>query len=351
MTEKKKRDISIDVIRGIAIALVVMGHCIQCGSGRAYFNAESFYDDWCFRVIYSFHMPLFAWISGYCFFWSMKKGGRQTIGHLLKSLILPMICWSPIQVLINNLIDGKTASIYSFATAVIRMFFNGYWFLWGIVLCSVLLFLTIKLFNGSTRKVVFALECIATLFAFRHFTFYQYAFLYPYFVIGYVFHRHESDAPLKKENNVKYVTILWTIIYLILIPLYNKDDFIYVSFLSIVRGPNSMWRQLTIDLYRYVIGLAGTMMMLYGCRILCNGISNRFKQKVIQLFSLLGTLSLGIYIISGSMAGILLLLFPESSPHAGFWILEFISITLLSSGITLLIQKNHVLKQLLLGGR
>ena len=33
MTDKKKRELLPDVLRGFAICLVVLGHCIQEGSG------------------------------------------------------------------------------------------------------------------------------------------------------------------------------------------------------------------------------------------------------------------------------------------------------------------------------
>lgn len=58
MAEKKDRDAMIDVLRGIAIILVVLGH--------AGINGHAWH------VIYSFHMPLFFFISG-CFFKPLKE--------------------------------------------------------------------------------------------------------------------------------------------------------------------------------------------------------------------------------------------------------------------------------------
>ena len=46
----------IDQLKGIAILLVVLGHVI------GYNNCE---DSFLWRFIYSFHMPLFMFISGY----------------------------------------------------------------------------------------------------------------------------------------------------------------------------------------------------------------------------------------------------------------------------------------------
>ena len=64
---EKKRDISFDIAKGIAIFLVVWGHVLQQGIPAA---VEEHY---IFKTIYAFHMPLFAVISGYFFYFSAKK--------------------------------------------------------------------------------------------------------------------------------------------------------------------------------------------------------------------------------------------------------------------------------------
>lgn len=53
----KQRVEYIDAMRGFAIILVIIGHLIQTYYCNVYSNAI-------FRVIYSFHMPLFFFISG-----------------------------------------------------------------------------------------------------------------------------------------------------------------------------------------------------------------------------------------------------------------------------------------------
>ena len=55
----------LDITRGITVFLMILGHCIQNGNGKIFLEKQLFWDDYFFKFIYSFHMPLFALISGY----------------------------------------------------------------------------------------------------------------------------------------------------------------------------------------------------------------------------------------------------------------------------------------------
>lgn len=82
------RDRKIDILRGIAILLVVLGHYIQ-----VIYSPLAFDDNLLFRIIYSFHMPLFIFISG----WLSYGKENQTSSSLSKKAlarILPFYFWS-----------------------------------------------------------------------------------------------------------------------------------------------------------------------------------------------------------------------------------------------------------------
>lgn len=68
-TAQHSRSVLIDTIKGVAILLVVWGHFIQF----IYVGSDSYFDNIIFKVIYSFHMPLFAIISGYLYCNSVEK--------------------------------------------------------------------------------------------------------------------------------------------------------------------------------------------------------------------------------------------------------------------------------------
>ena len=108
-----KRLISIDVMQGIAMVLVVLGHHL--------FN---FMPEWykeLFIWIYTFHMPLFIFISGFLIRYSYKgvngwKEYKQYVTKRLKKFFLPFLIvgtigtlatWNfkDVNVLLNNLLN------------------------------------------------------------------------------------------------------------------------------------------------------------------------------------------------------------------------------------------------------
>lgn len=79
LREGTERSAYLDFVKGIAIVLVELGHCIQYGSGQAVINTVSFFEDKLFRLIYSFHMPLFVLVSGYVFSGACPGGRREKL--------------------------------------------------------------------------------------------------------------------------------------------------------------------------------------------------------------------------------------------------------------------------------
>lgn len=84
----------LDFLRGIAILLVVVGHCIQFGSGSAYLKSGLYFANPLFKFIYSFHMPLFMLISGYLGWFSIsKKTHKDFVIDKCKGILIPLIAW------------------------------------------------------------------------------------------------------------------------------------------------------------------------------------------------------------------------------------------------------------------
>ena len=67
-----------DVMKGLLIMLVVLGHLFAQGSEER-------------QVIYWFHMPVFFMLTGMLTNWDMD--GRKFLSKRIKSYVIPYICW------------------------------------------------------------------------------------------------------------------------------------------------------------------------------------------------------------------------------------------------------------------
>jgi len=127
---EQKRDLLFDGMKGFGILLVITGHALQGSS-------EKFDDIFAFRMIYSFHMPLFFFISGYLFQAGLRKK-LLPLSFVLKkarALVVPFLSWYVIFGLWRGLPPDVTLSNY-----IIRFLRSpdyGYWFLWTLFLCFV----------------------------------------------------------------------------------------------------------------------------------------------------------------------------------------------------------------------
>ena len=77
MNNNIQYDNSVSFAKGIGIILMVLGH--------TYFSVYGF------RFIYIFHMPLFFFVSGYCFREAHLKDFRTYAGKRIKRLYIPFI--------------------------------------------------------------------------------------------------------------------------------------------------------------------------------------------------------------------------------------------------------------------
>lgn len=91
LLNNKKRDVTIDLIKGLCIFLMVAGHAqIPCKS-----------------FIYLFHMAVFFIASGYLYNSEKSTGSIKAVGNFIfrkfKSLWFPFVIWTSIFTLCNNL--------------------------------------------------------------------------------------------------------------------------------------------------------------------------------------------------------------------------------------------------------
>lgn len=114
MNNNSSRTDWIDVAKAIGIVLVVYGHVARGAYSGGLIRTEKVYllvDS----IIYSFHMPLFFFLSGLFFYNSLNKSGAKVL--LLKkvdTILYPYVLWSLLQGLIEVLLSNYTNGDASF---------------------------------------------------------------------------------------------------------------------------------------------------------------------------------------------------------------------------------------------
>lgn len=147
---------SVDVLRGIAILLVVAGHAIQY-SGISKDNVI-------FEMIYSFHMPLFFFISGYVtgLFTDINNYNQlyQFINKKVKVLIIPWIMWTLLFDFILFKDNAPNLSIDYFGEILL---YPKYWFFRYLFFVMLIFGVVSYIENIINKKNI--LKCLVALFA------------------------------------------------------------------------------------------------------------------------------------------------------------------------------------------
>lgn len=98
---ERNRDRTIDIARGIAVSLVVLGHSLEIFFSKGVPADDPFFSLW--RAIYSFHMSLFFFLSGMVY----RKRSRSRIvisalSLVLLAILVHVVFWLPSVVLFDR---------------------------------------------------------------------------------------------------------------------------------------------------------------------------------------------------------------------------------------------------------
>lgn len=158
--QMKKRYIEIDTLKGFAIFLVVFGHSI------IFFpiNIKEIYP-WCgylYNFIYLFHMPLFFFISGFCF--SYHQDYSVFMKKKNKRILIPYCLFCALDAMGRLVLSGYVNRPLDAENIVFRFFFYGgeYWFLY--VLFEIfLIYPLIYSLYGKKRNMILVFVCLFLL--------------------------------------------------------------------------------------------------------------------------------------------------------------------------------------------
>ena len=349
---EKQRNLYIDLVKGILIILVVLGHAIQFGNGKSYFDGGYYFDNPLFKIIYSFHMPLFMLISGYLFYFSMaRKTSPQIFKGKLISLFIPIITYALIIKIYDYLIgvcDG-----HEFFYDFFRFTFFDYhlWFLWSVLLNTIIVTIISKI-NDSYITYIFI--GLLLLLIPEHRLHAVYTFVYPFFIIGYWANKFQIT---KRYGNNHKLLFAICISFFALLAFYNKESYVYTSGQCINR-PNGI-HFFVLDFFRFVTGITGCVLILVVIKWYFNRCYLRLQHKsndIIIWFTVLGRYSMGIYCFQDLLFNTFIRSqMPSISSSNGINILTttitFLTVLLLSTALTHILRKNKYTNIFLLGGR
>lgn len=340
MGKGELRNQSVDVMRGIAMLLVVLGHTM---TGCTVDSQKSFL----FNIVWSLQMPLFILISGYVTKYSRPIcDGKGLWEYVKRRTIAYMLPWAVWSFLVRGVIFGQKEFLD--IKNLLCSMDSGYWFLatiWTIsMIFGVASFLAERIGKGkAAKKQIILLLCYLigmvllvgigmgmglSFFAIKLTLYYM-----PFYYAGYLYGQID-DRLLHSEKGKKVVDCMIAICFAVWLfvilrfSLYEMSD----SGLAII--------------LRAATSLAGCIAI---CG-LCNGVYTCGKEKLRGFFLWAGKRSLEIYMFHGLVLNIFKSNVPiQFSSIQGYvlTISNFVLTVGLCAAIIELLNRNLILKRVL----
>jgi fucose 4-O-acetylase-like acetyltransferase len=144
-----KRSNLVDLVKGLAIVLVVYGHTAQGTAHRGWWTGPGFAFSEDF--VYSFHMPAFFFVSGLFVLGSIRRRGAGDYSlEKLKTILYPYLLFAVITAALGPLTQRfqVTHSPFHWKTFLLNVADgSGSWFLFTLFFCLMLALLTARLPN------------------------------------------------------------------------------------------------------------------------------------------------------------------------------------------------------------
>ena len=236
MANEKKYEI-VNLGKAIGIILMVIGHT-QCPT-------------FLLKLIYSFHMPLFFFLSGYCFKEKYLSEPRQFVLARVKGLYIPFVKYCLLFLLIHNIcydlhfysqgvgggyysptiILKKICSIIFFMTCEDSLL-GGFWFLRALLWGALISYVMIRIFKDKYWIGILCLFLGALIMKLFHIViplfcisdWMMIAALFHY--AGWTFAHYEARGSfLMTRSRIIVLALFFFILHLLLVYIYPTDIF------------------------------------------------------------------------------------------------------------------------------
>ena len=333
----KSRNRTVDVVRGFAMLLVVLGHTMS-GSIIEYQNS------FLFQVIWTLQMPLFIIISGYVTRYSQPITNGETLWKFIKkrslAYLLPWAVWT---YMIRGVIFGQS-SFFDFKYLFWHMD-SGYWFLitiWTIsMIYAISDYVANKLSIQKSRNILLhlficamgmsGLFLLGMILGFNFFSVKLSLYYFPFYLLGYLY-GHLQDWLFARKDSKIIIDIISTAFWTIWLFLIVRYDF--------YSGSDSG----LFILFRFFASIVGCIAIIS----LLVGINN---QKV-KFFHWSGVHSLEIYLTHYLFLNMIKVKIPSSLMTLDgiiMLVINFVLTLVFTIIIIRLIQNNNIMNYLLYG--
>ncbi len=240
----------IDVMKGICIILVVIGHLAEKIS-----PVPSF-----FHYIYSFHMPAMIFCSGVVAEISWKKhGGRCWISKKVKSLVVPYIIWSFINPII---LLGIIRFNFKDALKAMLISNQSYWYLACLFILSVIYYAIQKSFSTTGMIPVAMIFIVAIALITKNPYIEQAMGYFPFFYLGVLIIRFNIFYKLIEND---WIVLISLVAFIILVRYFNKfDGSLYMLFIRLLCGAFAVPVLLKISKMDFFNTKIGSIIRTYG---------------------------------------------------------------------------------------
>lgn len=158
----------IDIIKGLGIILVVLGHSFPDAEMMS-FNGNNIYK-LIYNIIYSFHMPLFIFASGYVSYKLLNIKGFTNKYYQIKKkflrLIVPYIIISIPALILKYFFADLAYNSFNFSNSVVNILLGrspmgGVWFLYALFLIFVIVLFT----NNIKLEIMLLIFTLINIFS------------------------------------------------------------------------------------------------------------------------------------------------------------------------------------------
>ena len=197
----KQRDPFFDNAKFFLIFLVILGHMLSIDHGQYKINRAS--GEW----IFSFHMPLFIFISGYFTKIIDKKRHWSSIINFTETLFV----FTLLHILIEYL-QGKTINDY-------RLLIYPKWTLWylfSLIWWRIMLYYTPPPIRNNNYVLIITSVILSISMGFipidSQFSFQRTFAFFPFFIIGYIVGKNQIKIISKKSKNYKILIFAFILV-------------------------------------------------------------------------------------------------------------------------------------------